>query len=150
MSSPDDELGEVEGVTLVWDSVEVRDGVPVIRLSGVRSALTDRLDAEFHEAMEAWGDVVREAVRRGERPSEPPPQPGERLELVEVSVTDDVGTQYVVQSRAVAGSGTEWEGEWRFGPAVPREATQLTVRVRLPDGSEQERALPLSEPRAAQ
>jgi hypothetical protein len=85
-------LADVDGVTLVLVSVELWTSGLHLRLAGLRSAVTDGLDAEFDGAMVAWaagGGDGRERDVPG-----PPRQPGESMLRSPLSVSDDVGTRY--------------------------------------------------------
>jgi hypothetical protein len=136
-----DEVGCVDGVALVLDSVELIEGCPVVKLAGVRNARTRALDAEHDRALEAWAQQVRRAARDGEPTPAPPAQPGELLRAVAVSVQDDAGTTYTLRGTAFGGTGTEWDGVWRFHPTVPAHAKQLVIRLEAPDAEASEHSL---------
>src|SRR3954447_21557981 len=124
--APAQPLADVDGITVVLVSVELWTSGMFVRLAGLRSALTDELDAEFDGAMIHWG-VLAEDARAGSANPPAPRQPGERLMRLPLTVSDDLGTAYTSRNRSAGGSGTEWRSEWRFEPGVPREATRLTV-----------------------
>jgi hypothetical protein len=48
-------------------------------------------------------------------------------ELVAISVTDDIGTQYLGGGGGLRGSSGFYRGDTRFGTPVPRHASTLTV-----------------------
>jgi hypothetical protein len=124
-------------------SIELWTSGMFVRLAGLRSALTDELDAEFDGVMTDWGVLANDARSAGAKPRAPR-QPGERLMRLPLTVSDDLGTDYLSRSRSGGGTGTEWRSEWRFEPGVPRAATRLTVTL---DGADdQQRALELALP----
>jgi hypothetical protein len=43
--------------------------------------------------------------------------------------TDDRGTEYRGMPRGGGGGGDEWQGSAQFSPAIPNQATVLTLRV---------------------
>jgi hypothetical protein len=143
--APAQPLADVGGITVVLVSVELWTSGVFVRLAGLRSALTDELDAEFEGAMTHWGVLATDATSVGAKPP-PPHQPGERLMRLPLTVSDDVGTSYRSRSRSAGGTATEWRSEWRFEPGVPRDATRLTVALDGANGQKhtQELRLPAS------
>ncbi len=101
----------------------------VVHVDARRNAHTDALDAGFMAAIAEWAAVASELRSRGERPPNPPAQPGELLATMTLSLTDDVGTTYRWNGSQAAGTGTEWNAIWRFVPAPPPDATQLWVAI---------------------
>jgi hypothetical protein len=127
-------LGSVDGIQVVLRGVQrTSDGV-VVQLYGRPSERTDRLDADYRAAFEEWARLAVAAKERGERPPAPPPQPGELLNGIGLTLRDDVNTPYRRHSRQAGGSGTEWDAVWRFAPGPPPEATDLTVAIDSADG----------------
>jgi hypothetical protein len=125
-------LGEISGVVVRLQLVELRDTGLFIRLSGDRSELTDRLDAEYRAAMDEYSQAARDARTRGTTPPKPPDQPGEALEDFIVSIEDDLGTTYRLIASATAGTGTEWQADRTYVPPVPAEASELQLRTESP------------------
>ena len=134
------ELGEVDGIEIVLSAVQLdTDGV-VVHLHAPRNARRDALDARHEAAVEDWEPVAAAAGRRGDRPPNPPAQPGALLNTIALCLQDDVGTRYRRRGSQAAGTGTEWDAVWRFDPAPPARATQLTVAI---DGASGACRLPL-------
>jgi hypothetical protein len=134
-------LGRFDGIEVVLRDVQCSfDGV-VIRLYGRPSELTDRLDADYRAAFEEWAGLAIAAKQRGERPPDPPPQPGELLSRLGLTLRDDVDTTYRWHSTQAAGSGTEWDAVWRFAPGPPPGARELTVALGGADGRPYSRRL---------
>lgn len=127
-------LADVEGITVILTTVELWTSATFVRLAGLRNAHTDELDARFKEDMEGWVPYARANQVSGSSGRRPPPQPGEILMRLPLTLCDDTGTTYAAPSRSAGGSGTEWRAEWRFEPGVPRQATRLTVTVEGSDG----------------
>jgi hypothetical protein len=140
--APAEELVDVDGITVILVSVELWTNGLFVRLAGLRTDLTDELDASFEGAMTHWAVAAREAKQTGAK-LPPPHQPGERLMRLPLTVSDDVGTTYRSLARSAGGTGTEWRSEWRFEPGVPRAATRLIVAVDGSDGRRHARELSL-------
>jgi hypothetical protein len=126
--SPLAPLGERSGVELVLVSVEAWPDEVVVRMRGLPSDVTDRLDAEFGEALQAWHHAGNTGT--------PPQQPEEWVFPLDVEVTDDVGTAYAPDSWARGGSGTMFRADYVFKPGPPEAAASLMVRVGGADGVE--------------
>jgi hypothetical protein len=119
--SPLVSVGEREGVELILASVEAWPDEIVIRMCGRPSPLTQRLEDDFHTALEAWHREAREG--------EAPEDPGARILGLDLFVTDDVGTSYKLFSAARGGTGTMFRADWIFAPGPPETARRLNVRV---------------------
>jgi hypothetical protein len=119
VASPLARIGQRDGVELVLVSVEAWPDEVVVRLRGLPNDLTERLDAGFQLALES-------DTRAGRRP---PAQPAERIFDFEITVADDVGTEYRSRSSARGGSGRMFRADWTFAPGPPAEAGWLIVGV---------------------
>jgi hypothetical protein len=102
-------------------SVEAWPDEIVVRMRGLPSEVTARLDAEFHEALEAW--------HREGRTSGVPQQPADEMFDFDITVSDDVGTVYAVQQAARGGTSRMFRAEWTFQPGPPDSASRLAVNV---------------------
>jgi hypothetical protein len=123
-------IGTLHGIDVTLDEVELLPSGVLVRIAGVESETTRRLDAEFAETFAAWAEVRR---NRGKAAAgRAPDQPGTRLNELPIALADDLGTEYSPQQRSAAGSGTEWLAEVQFEPAVPHDALVLTVVVDSP------------------
>jgi hypothetical protein len=134
-------LGSVDGIEVVLRGVQCTSDGVVIHLYGRPSERTDRLDADYRAAFEGWARLAVAAKKRGERAPDPPPQPGELLNGLELTLRDDVNTTYRWQSTQAGGSGTEWDAVWRFTPRPPPEARDLTVAIDSADSRPYSRRL---------
>jgi hypothetical protein len=134
-------LGSVDGIEVVLRDIQCSSEGVVIRLYGRPSELTHRLDADHRAAFEEWAGLAVAAQERGERPPDPPPQPGELLSRLGLTLRDDVDTTYRWYSTQAAGSGTEWDAAWRFAPGPPPGARELTVAIGSADGRPHSRRL---------
>jgi hypothetical protein len=68
----------------------------------------------------------------------PPSSPGSRIaEALQVRVNDEAGTEYCLHVSTGGGSGTELLSEWIFNPALPSNASTVSVTVTSPDGGTQ-------------
>jgi hypothetical protein len=123
-------LGSVDGIEVVLRGVQCGSDGVVIHLYGRPSKRTDRLDAEYRVAFEEWAGLAVAAKERDERPPAPPPQPGELLNGLALTLRDDVDTTYRWHSTQAAGSGTEWDAVWRFAPGPPPESRRPDRRNR--------------------
>ena len=70
-----------------------------------------------------------DAKTRGERPPDPPEQPGAMLGELGLRLSDDVETCYRRRRAQAAGTGTEWEAIWWFTPAPPPSARRLHIAI---------------------
>lgn len=95
-------------------------------LCGVINDETQRLDSQFHDALETWALIVQE---QGDEQAGPAPQmPGNAvLEPVKANITDDLGTSYTCIGGRVAGTGTDWDASWVYSPAPPAAARRLVL-----------------------
>jgi hypothetical protein len=118
--SPLRSLGARAGVELVLVSVEAWPDEVMVRLRGVPSTTTERLEAEFERALEVWHQAGREGV--------PPQQPAERI-FPDVRISDDVGTEYALRSSARGGSNTMFRADYVFVPGPPEPADALLVAI---------------------
>lgn len=137
------DVGSVDGVSLVLAAIEVADGHPVVRVEGVPSERTRAIDAEYEVAFAAWAERLLRARREGAATPPPPAQVGERLDALSVSVRDDAGTTYRMCRKAFGGTGTEWTGVWTFEPTVPADAKAIHVSVELPKAAKRDFSIPL-------
>jgi hypothetical protein len=123
------ELGEVAGIEIVLCGVELTVDTVVIHLRARQSAVTEALDAAHRTALLAWEHELGAAERRGERPPDPPAQPGSVLNAIALRLQDDAKTSYRWLGSQAGGTGSEWDAIWRFGPQPPPEATRLSVTI---------------------
>jgi|tagenome__1003787_1003787.scaffolds.fasta_scaffold20940939_5 hypothetical protein len=110
-----------DGVTVMLVSVEAWPDEIVVRMRGLPSEVTARLDTEFHEALEAW--------HREGRTSPLPQQPADQIFDIDILVSDDVGTLYAVRQAGRGGSSRMFRAEWTFQPGPPDSATRLAVSI---------------------
>jgi hypothetical protein len=132
-----EELGQIDGLAVTLDSIELEGDATVLHLARRENAATARLDAAYEEAFLQWAEVVKDQKASGTRADPPPPQPGERMLGVSLVLHDDVGTDYAIALRWAGGSGTEWLAGWRFAPRVPAGATRLLVSAHTAHGSKE-------------
>jgi hypothetical protein len=112
---------EREGVEVVLVSVEAWPDEVVVRMRGLPTELTARLDTEFHAALEAW--------HREGQIADAPRQPAERIFDVEISISDDLGTTYAPSSSSRGGSARMFRADWVFRPGPPEGADSLSVHA---------------------
>src|SRR5690349_15699680 len=95
----------------------------MVRLRGLPSETTERFEAEFGTAFEAWGNAGAEGA--------PPQQPADGIfpELDDVSIGDNVGTHYAIRSSARGGSNRLFRADYVFTPGTPETAETVEVRV---------------------
>lgn len=121
-------LVDFNGVTLVLASVELWTRSVRLRIAGLNNATSDRLDDEHRTAFEGWGAKVREAQARGSRmPDDPPREPGARLLDMDLTLTDDLDTEYRGTVSSAGASNTEWRLEVAYEPGVPVGASHLVL-----------------------
>ena len=98
MLAPAGPLADVGGVTVVLVTVELWTSGLVVRLAGLRNALTDELDAGFEGTLVSWAA----GLKAGDSPRDPPAprQPGERLHRLPLTISDDARTRYRSRSRS--------------------------------------------------
>jgi hypothetical protein len=142
VSTCDGVLGQVNGITVVFVSVERRTTCrvpnPICLVLNVRcppNEVTLGMDARYRADFEAWVPERTAARDRGERGPDPPEYPDAFLNDLPLALADDVGTVYGAPWRKSAGgSGTEWQGMWFFETVPPPEARSLTVSLDVPGG----------------
>jgi len=134
LAPPVTPLADIAGITLVLASVELWTRSVWVRAAGMNNSTSDRLDQEHHRALQRWGQEIKAARARGASGDDPPRQPGERLMDVALALTDDLDTEYRSVSTQAGGTGTEWHLYRSFEPAVPDQASQLTLKVSDADG----------------
>lgn len=83
----------------------------IVRLAGLPSERTDALDRSYHETLDAWARAGREGS--------PPNQPAEDIFDVDLGLSDDLGTGYVLRASSMGGSGRMFRAEWSFEPGPP-------------------------------
>src|SRR4051794_9075847 len=127
--APASPLADVDGVTLLLVSVELWTRGVFLRMAGMGTAHTQRLDEEFQAAADAGGEW--------------PEHLGSRFGALPLTLADDAGTRYSPRGSASGGTATEWRTDWQFAPGVPRAASRLFVTLAGADGPlVQELALP--------
>jgi hypothetical protein len=119
--SPLVRVAEREGIEVVLVSVEAWPDEVVVRLRGLPTDLTARLDASFHEDLERWHAEGAYGP--------PPPQPADEVFDLDVSVGDDAETRYAFYSSAIGGTERMFRAEWTFRPGPPESANKLRVRI---------------------
>lgn len=92
-------IGHVDGVDVDLTGVTV-DNFVHVHLVAAPTDERDRLTRTYNEAYEHWGATTKEARQ------EPPEDPASRLRQISITVSDDVGTVYVLHSGEFGGSGT--------------------------------------------
>lgn len=125
--APIEVVGSAGGVSLAVLFVELwPDRVRVV-VAGVPSGETERRDADYRAALQAWAQR-RRAGEEGELPVEPgifsllDPTAG-------VRIADDVGTVYTWDAASSGGTGWGWHAEVSLRPAPPSSARRLTIAV---------------------
>jgi hypothetical protein len=118
--SPLVSLGRRDGVELVLVSVEAWGDQVVLRLRGLPSDTTQRLEDEFETAFEGWDEAGAEGA--------PPQQPADWI-FPDVSIGDNVGTPYALRSSSRGGSNTMFRADYAFTPGPPETAETVEVRV---------------------
>jgi hypothetical protein len=127
--APETVLAEVDGIPIVFAGLLATATGVFLQLFCRRNGVTEALDDEYRLAFEKWQSHAAAARERGEQPTGSPKQPGELLLHVPLILEDDLGTKYQLAEASAAGTGTEWEGSYRFKPAVPRAVSTLTVTI---------------------
>lgn len=127
--SPDVLIGEHQGVPVMLETVVLRMSGVLVFCAGCRNHITEQLDAAWREAFEHWKERAKAARERGEEPPRPPEQPGSALAEIPLVIRDDAGTTYRRAGTQWGGNKTEWEAFWKFQPAVPAAARELTVVI---------------------
>jgi hypothetical protein len=102
-------------------TVEVWPAGVILRLAGLPNDRTEALERNFNETLDAWA--------RSGRKGSPPKQPAEDLFDVDLALSDDLGTSYVLGTTSRGGSGSMFRAEWSFEPGPPQSSSRLTVRV---------------------
>jgi hypothetical protein len=115
-------LADVDGVTLLLVSVELWTTGVFMRLAGLGTARTKKIDEEFYAALDA------------SQGRDSPEHPGERFGRLPLALADDLGTSYAVCGTSASGTGSEWRAEWQFAPGVPRAAARLIVTLEREGG----------------
>lgn len=131
--APETRFAEVDGIPLVFGGLLATATGVFIHMYCAPNEATEALDADYRAAFEAWKAEAAAARDREERPPDAPWQPGTMLHKLPLILNDDLGTQYRKIRSQSAGSGTEWEVNWRFTPAVPKNAQYLTVALDTDD-----------------
>jgi hypothetical protein len=113
----------LEGVEVWLNSISFAKGVEIL-CRGTPSEKTTQGDKVWTSAFEAWSEQAGDPTR-----GDPPEMPGNLLRRLRPLLFDDQGTLYelTLVAVAVAGTDTPWDAEWRFRPAPPRTAQQLSV-----------------------
>jgi hypothetical protein len=115
-----------DGVDIALVSVELWPQQTVVRLAALVDDPVGEEEA-FENRLDAWA--------AGGRRDRLPEGPGERLYRdVELSLADDLGSNYRWKSSSIGGSGRLFRGEWHFARGVPEEATRLLVEASDPHG----------------
>jgi hypothetical protein len=110
-----------EGVDVALISVEVWSAGVIVRLAGLPNERTEALERNYHETLDAWA--------RGGRPGAPPNQPAEDVFDVDLGLSDDSGTNYVLRTASKGGSGSMFRADWSFEPGPPESSSRMAVRV---------------------
>jgi hypothetical protein len=87
-----------DGVEVALIGLEVWSGGVIVRLAGLPSEQSERLEHTYDHELEAWGRTGREGS--------PPKQPAERLFDVGLALSDDVATSYALRFSSLGGSGS--------------------------------------------
>lgn len=134
MLTPERQLGEIEGITIVVVLIELWSRRLVLRLEARQNDITEVLDAAFNAEWKAWESRWVDHRAAAEAEDVPPPeQPSvSRLSGLPLSVADDVGTRYHAIGTATGGP-YPWRSEWRLEPGVPSSARSL--RIALENGA---------------
>ncbi|NHC15036.1 hypothetical protein [Motilibacter deserti] len=118
----------VEGSTVEFEGLELRlvsvavDNFVTLELEGVGPLAAERRSA-YEAEWRAWTET---GAQTGEAP---PSWPAEVLAQVPLTVNDDRGTQYQLNSGEAGGTGTPWRYLARFRPAPPSTVRELVVSV---------------------
>lgn len=110
-----------DGVEVALIGLEVWSGGVIVRLAGLPSEQSERLEHTYDHELEAWGRTGREGS--------PPKQPAERLFDVGLALSDDVATSYALRFSSLGGSGSLLRAESTFEPRPPESASRLTLAV---------------------
>lgn len=125
--APIEVVGTAAGVSLAVLFVELWPDRLRIVLAGVPGGETERRDAEYRGAFQAWAQR-----RRAGEDVEPPAEPG-IFSLVDpmtgLQVVDDLGTSYRPDAARSGGTGWGWHAEVSLRPAPPASARRLTITV---------------------
>lgn len=137
--SPNAVLGEVEGLSVILDTVARRVADVVVTLRCQQDERTAALDEAHGTSWAAWQALAES----GPAASEPPEMPGRFMMEIPVVVSDDLGTRYTLHGRTGPGTGSEWKASMRFYPPVPAEARTLMVSLAVPGGDPRAQSLTL-------
>jgi hypothetical protein len=120
-------VGDVEVYLL---TVESWGEHVVVRLAAASTDATRAEMAADEAEMNAWAQRRRDGADEW-----PPSQPGDRIaKALRVRVEDETGTKYCLSVKTGGGSGTEHLSEWIFKPALPSDASTLSVTITSKNG----------------
>ncbi len=120
-------LADVDRMSLVLTSVELWTNGVDLFLAGVPTAEAEQRVRQHEAELHEWAGKHRDG--RSDGFLSPPQARGNRLYDVDIRLNDDVGTTYRSVGGSAGGSGTEWRLHRHHEPAVPENATGLTVEV---------------------
>lgn len=115
-----------DGVEVALITVELWSRGVIVRLAGLPSELTERLERAYGDAVDEWGRARRDGRPHDDRP---PEQPAQRLFDVEVTLSDDLATSYESRFHSRGGSGRLMRADWAFEPGPPDSVSRLTIGV---------------------
>jgi hypothetical protein len=108
--------------------VQIRPGERAIKISlqAVRGHETGLRDHSYDQARLQWAEQIRTDGAESAGPM--PTMPGILVfKPVELTITDDSGTDYHFVAGQVAGDGTEWSASWTYLPEPPTHVKRLKL-----------------------
>ncbi len=118
--NPLEPVTELGDLVIALISVELWPRETVVRLAG----LVD----DAHAEDEGYGRRLDEWARNG-RTGPLPVAPGDELSRLEVSLGDDVGSEFRLRASSYGGSGRPFRRDWFFEGGVAEAASTLELTV---------------------
>ncbi len=121
--APEAPLLEVDGVPVLLSALVSTPTSVVIHLYAAPNEVTDALEAAHASALAAWSS--QGGRKLGWAPDPPDLSLFREIDLL---LTDDVGTPYRQVGRQWTATA-RWETVRRFRPALPKQASSVTVAI---------------------
>jgi len=118
-------LGVFDDGMEVWLAGVTVDNYVTVTLEGRGAAAPAALQG-YRDQRARW-----EADAQARSDTEPPAWPAERLLAVTLTLRDDVGSDYQINTGQTGGTGREWLHEWSYRPTPPPAATTLHLTAQV-------------------